>query len=88
MDGAQKSIAKAKDALIRDFPKRLLGNSGSTIAVPRTHPYKVAFFSRKCHLARCRKGHVNCGAALKALLKVRSGAGGWILAEVLIGLAT
>ena len=31
----------------------------------RTHRYQVAFFSRKCHLARRRKGHVNCGTALK-----------------------
>ncbi len=39
--------------------------SGSTIAVPRTRRYQVAFFSRKCHLARCWKGYVNCGTALK-----------------------
>ncbi len=41
------------------------GYSGSTIAVPRTHRYQVAFFSRKCHLARCRRGRMNCGTALE-----------------------
>jgi hypothetical protein len=37
--------------------------SGSTIALLRIHCPEVAFSLRKCHLPRCKIGHVNCGTA-------------------------
>ena len=39
--------------------------SGSTIAVPQSRCSQVAFFLRKCHLARYGEGHVNCGIVLE-----------------------
>ena len=63
--GPQMGATKGKNGRSRSEDKAR-AYSGSTIAVPRSYCSQVAFFSRKCHLPRSRKGHVNCGIALKA----------------------
>src|ERR1700733_2445815 len=53
-------------------PGSIGGDSGSTIAMPRSRYCRVAFSLRKCHLGRNRQGHMNCGTVLVRSVASRS----------------